>query len=88
LPKRIKNPNIDYFIGFLVKILCLLSEGVIWDWLIEIALFEMLLSLLNYALALDDNNVEALLYSLQTYFKLNDTRKQMKLFLIYWKSHN
>jgi len=77
-----KHQIVDYFIGFLDKNP---MSSIGWCYLglayLEIALYEKAIESFDYALALDENNEEALLYSMQTYFKLNDTKKANETFL-------
>ncbi|MDD3280763.1 MAG: tetratricopeptide repeat protein [Bacteroidales bacterium] len=78
-----KYEIVDYFINFLDKNP---MSSIGWCYLglayMEVDLYEKAIESFDYALALDENNEEALLYSMQTYFKLNDTKKANDTFLV------
>ena len=73
---------VDYFIEFLDKN-PMSSAG--WCYLglayTEMELYEKAVEAFDYALALDDRNEEALLYEMNTYFKLDERKKANEIFV-------
>lgn len=73
---------VDYFIRFSDK--NPLSSPT-WCYLglayMEVGLYEKAIEAFDYALALDERNEEALLYQMNTYFKLNNKEKAQETFL-------